>query len=120
MKNITNINIKDLEEGYNISLQGYTDPQPVKNGYTQKKLTSGKTRILSINVTQNTVLNIEKCSESEYLKLYKTWKNGNTVIIKTEYNKSFMGLIVGQSLVLSINEDLEGNNFYFGTIQIDE
>ena len=120
MKNITNINIKDLEEGYNISLQGYTDPQPIKNGYTQKKLTSGKTRILSINVTRNTVLNIEKCSEAEYSKLLNTWKNGNTVIINTEFNEKYRGLIVGQNLVLNIQEDLEGNSFYFGTIQIDE
>lgn len=120
MKNITNINIKDLETGYNIAIQGNTEPVPVKNGYTKKKLTSGKTRILSINVSQNTLINIEKITEENYLKLYRTWKNGNTVLIKTERNKKFRGLIIGDNLALNSNEDVDGNIFYFGTIQIDE
>lgn len=120
MKNITNINIKDLTNGYNIALQGNTDPVPTKNSYTEKKLTSGKTRILSANISQNTIVNISKCSESEYLKLLRTWKNGNTVIIRTERNESFRGLIVGQELALNSDEDVDGNIFYFGTIQINE
>jgi len=120
MKNNTNINIRDLDGGYNIALIGFTDPIPIKNGYTQVKLISGKTRILSTNSTQNTVVNITKCSETEYLKLLSTWRNGNQVIIKTENNESYRGLIVGQTLTLNINENTDGEIFYYGTIEIDE
>jgi len=120
MKNITNINIKDLTNNYNISLQGTTQNVPVKNGYTEKRTVSGKTRILSINVSQNITVNIEKINEVEYLKLLRTWTNGNTIILRTELNKSIRGLIVGSDLVLSNEEDLEGNIFYFGTLEVRE
>lgn len=120
MKNNTNINIRDLGGLYNIALIGFTDPVPIKNGYTQKKLISGKTRILSTNNSQNMVVNITKCSEVEYLKLLNTWKNGNQVLIKTENNESYRGLIVGQTLTLNINENTDGEMFYFGSIEINE
>jgi len=117
---VVNINIYDITLDHNIGIEGNTNLIEIKNNYTKKRTTAGRSRSSSSSISIRVDIDVQKMDEDSYRRLAATWRKDNTVIITTERGEEPMGLITNPELNLDTIETNDGDIFYFGSLTFEE